>query len=103
MINQGEIWWVEEPGDKPRPCLVITRNQALPLLTSIMVAPLTRTRRWIPTEVALGPDDGVRIESVAAFDNLKSVRRSSLTRPAGMLAPGRWQEVCEAMRAAIGC
>ncbi len=103
MINQGEIWWVEEPGDKPRPCLVITRNQALPLLTSIMVAPLTRTRRGIPTEVALGSDDGVRVESVAAFDNLKSVHRSALTRPAGMLAPGRWHEVCEAMRAAIGC
>ncbi len=89
MINQGEIWWVEEPGDKPRPCLVITRNRALPLLTSIMVAPLTRTRRGIPTEVALGPDDDVRVESVAAFDNLKSVHRSALTRPAGMLAPGR--------------
>jgi mRNA interferase MazF len=103
MIGQGEIWWVEEPNETPRPCLVITRNQAIPFLSSIMVAPLTRTRRGIPTEVALGRDDGVGVDSVATFDNLKTVHRSALTRRAGILAPGRWHEVCAAITAAVGC
>jgi mRNA-degrading endonuclease toxin of MazEF toxin-antitoxin module len=32
-----------------------------------------------------------------------SVPRTLLTRRIGKLAPGRWPEVCEAMRIAIGC
>ena len=52
--NQGEIWWAEA-SDKRRPVLVVTRNEAIPVLTWIVVAPVTKTVRRIPTEVALGP------------------------------------------------
>ena len=34
---------------------------------------------------------------------LMSVPKSFLTRPIGRLAPGRWHEVCEALRIAVGC
>jgi len=103
MIEQGDIWWVEEPESKPRPALVVTRNSAIPLLTSVTVAPLTRNCRDIPTEVALGPADGIAVDCVASFDNLRTISRSRLTGRAGRLAVGRWHEVCEATRIAIGC
>lgn len=102
-MQQGDVWLLEEPGESPRPCLILTRPEALPLLTSITVAPLTRTVRGIPTEVVLGPDDGVRVESVATFDNVKTVARGRLTRRLGHLDEGRWHEVCLALRAAIAC
>lgn len=83
--------------------MVLTRSDALPFLNQVLVAPLTRTIRSIPTEVLLGSDDGVCVESVASFDNVASVPRSELTRRLGQLEFGRWHEVCRAMRAAIAC
>ena len=103
VIDQGDIWWLEEPDEKGRPCLVITRPRAIPVLTSIMVAPITRTIRGIDTELRLDARDGVRTECVALFDNIRTVRRAHLTRLLGHIADGRWHEVCEAMRIAIGC
>ena len=100
MIRQGDIWWVERPDQKARPALVLTRNEALERLDWITVAPLTRTIRAIPTEVRIEAGEGVRVESVATFDNMASVRRSQLTRRLGELTPGRWHEVCAAVRAA---
>lgn len=102
-VGQGDIWLVEQPERSPRPCLVLTRPAALPLLTSYVVAPLTRTRRGIATEVDLGPADGLKVECVASFDNLRTVRRAVLTTRVGRIADGRWHEVCAAMRTAIGC
>jgi mRNA interferase MazF len=103
VIDQGDIWWLEEPDEKPRPCLVITRARAIPVLNAVMIAPITRTTRGIDTELRLNVRDGVRSESVAQFDNVRTVRRVYLTRLIGRIAPGRWHEVCEAMRTAIGC
>ena len=56
MVNvpsQGEIWWAETE-EKRRPVLVVTRSEAVPVLTGIVVAPVTRTVRDIPTEIRLG-------------------------------------------------
>jgi mRNA interferase MazF len=102
-MKQGDIWLLEEPNEKPRPSLVLTRPVAITMLTSLTVAPLTRTVRGVPTEIALGPEDGVRYDSVASFDNVVTVPRAMLTTHIGRLRTGRWHEVCEAMRVAIGC
>ena len=56
--QQGEIWWAEAE-DKRRPVFVVTRNEAIPVLSTIVVAPVTRTVRHIPTEVALGAQHGM--------------------------------------------
>jgi mRNA interferase MazF len=103
MIDQGELWWLEEPDAKPRPCLVLTRSSAITWLNSLTVAPLTRTIRRIDTEVVLGPANGLDHESVATFDNVKTVPRSLLTRRLGRIESGRWHEVCTAAAIAIGC
>lgn len=102
-MEQGDIWLLELPDQKRRPCLVLTRSDAVPILNTITVAPMTTTVRGIPTEVSLGPDDGVNVESAATFDNMKSVAKGFLTRRLGAIAPGRWHEVCAAVRAAIDC
>ncbi len=103
VIEHGDIWLVEEPDQKPRPCLVLTRASAVPLLTSLLVVPLTRTVRRIPTEVHIGPADGVRFDSVASFDNVTTIHRAFFTRRLGQVERTRWHEVCDAMRVAIGC
>jgi mRNA interferase MazF len=57
------------------------------VLTWIVVAPVSRTARGIPTEVALGPAHGLREDCVATFDNLQPIRRSFLTGRVGPLGP----------------
>ena len=98
---QGEIWWAEA-SDKRRPILVVTRSEAVPVLTWVVVAPVTRTVRDIPTEVPLDADEGLPEPCVAAFDNLQPIRRSFLTDRIGSLGT-RHAEICRALDALTGC
>lgn len=85
-----------------RPVLVVTRSEAVGVLTGIIVAPVTRTVRSIPTEISLGIDEGLNVECAASFDNLQRVRRDALTNKAGDLGLRR-DEVCIALRALADC
>jgi mRNA interferase MazF len=82
--------------------LVVTRSEAVPVLTSIVVAPVTRTVRDIPTEVRLDEREGMPMECAASFDNLQRVRVSALTERAGDVGPRR-EEICQALRALSDC
>ena len=99
---QGEIWWAEAE-DKRRPVLVVTRSDAVPVLTWVIVAPVTRTIREIPTEVRLGPSHGLPDECVASFDNLQPIRRSFLAQRAGELQIDELDEICRAFQALANC
>lgn len=98
---QGEIWWAEAE-DKRRPVLVITRSEAVPVLTGIVVAPVTRTVRNIPTEILLGADEGLNVECAASFDNLQRIRRSALVERISFLGPRR-DEICTSLRSLADC
>ena len=102
-MNRGEVWWGELPDTGRRPFLVMTRSGAIPVLTSVLAAPVTRTVRSIPTELPLGPDDGMPVECAASFDNLRVVPRAYLTERICTLAPGRLAEACQALRNAVDC
>ncbi|MFV0260269.1 MAG: type II toxin-antitoxin system PemK/MazF family toxin [Acidimicrobiales bacterium] len=100
--RQGEVWWAEAE-DKRRPVLVVTRSDAVPVLTWIIVAPVTRTIRQIPTEVRLGASHGLPDECVASFDNLQPIRRGFLTQRVGELQVGELDELCRALHAFADC
>lgn len=102
LPRQGEIWWAEAE-DKRRPVLVVTRSEAIPVLTWLVVAPVTRTVRGIPTEVALGRGEGLPEPCAAAFDNLQPIRRSFLTSATGRLDATRRSELCKALAAVADC
>lgn len=100
--KQGEVWWAEAE-DKRRPVLIVTRSDAVPVLTWIIVAPVTRSVRQIPTEVRLGVNHGLPDECAASFDNLQPIRRSFLTERAGELQIEELEEICRALRALADC
>lgn len=99
--RQGEIWWAEAE-DKRRPVLVVTRSEATPVLEWILVAPLTRTIRGIPTEIPLDPEHGVPEVCVASFDNLQPIRKAFLTSRIGAL-PFPRRDICGALSAMADC
>lgn len=101
--QQGEVWWAEGL-DKRRPVLVLTRSAVVPVLASIVVAPVTRTIREIATELALGAAEGLPDECVATFDNLETINwRRDLTIRIGALTDDRRPELCLALRAMSAC
>jgi mRNA interferase MazF len=99
--RQGEIWWAQAQ-DKRRPVLVVTRSEAVRVLKGIVIAPITRTVRGIPTEIRVGRDEGLEIDSAASFDNLQRILRSALTERTGDLGVRR-EEICGALRALADC
>ena len=73
------------------------------MLHAVLVAPATRTVRGIPTEVLLGPDDGMPEACVLSFDNLTTVPKALLTERITRLPPARLAEICPALTVAAGC
>ena len=98
---QGDIWWAETDGRR-RPVLVVTRSEAVPVMNRILVAPITRTIRGIPTEIPLDAEDGLRYSCVASFDNLQPVPKSLLTSRLGSIRYRRY-EICSALEAVSDC
>ncbi|CAN5213177.1 type II toxin-antitoxin system PemK/MazF family toxin [soil metagenome] len=103
VIHRGDLWWADVPGDKRRPVLVLTRDRFIPRMTAVLVAPVTTRVRHIPTEVSLGPDDGMTQACAANFDNTFTLGRSRFREHIAALRPPRMTEVCEAYQFAAGC
>lgn len=100
---QGDIWLMETANAKRRPVLIVTRDQAIGVLTTLVIAPITSTLRNIPTCVPVGPAEGISHDSVATFDSLAVVPKSVLTRRLGSLANSRRSEICQALAALADC
>jgi mRNA interferase MazF len=98
---QGDIWWTEAEG-KRRPVLVISRTEVISVLDWIVVAPITRTIRGIPTEISLDIREGLDVPCVASFDNLQPIRKSFMTEIVGSL-PHRRYQICQALSALADC
>ncbi|HVL98016.1 MAG TPA: type II toxin-antitoxin system PemK/MazF family toxin [Egibacteraceae bacterium] len=102
-MRRGEIWWAEVAETGRRPFLVMTRDAAIPVLRTVLAVPVTKTVRGIPTELALGREDGMPLDCAAAFDNLHVVPKAYLVERITHLAPARMHEACVAARCAMDC
>ncbi len=103
MVKRGDVWWFEPPNLKPRPIVLLTRDEVIPHLNQLIAAPITRVIRSIPTEVDLDRDDGMPTECVVSLDNLISVRPAFLTDRITALSPTRMAQICRALRHAVAC
>lgn len=100
-LAHGQLWWADL--DKARPVVILTRARVAPLLRRVLVAPVTTTVRHIPTEVSLGPAQGVREGSVANLDNVQLLAVDRLLTRAGHVGAERWPEFCRAMSRVMAC
>ena len=71
------------------------------LLTRFVVALVTRTRRGLDTEIAVGRIEGLPSPSVINLDNLLTVPRQRLVRQMGSLSAPRITELNAALRVAL--
>ena len=103
-VNRGEIWMhaFRKP-DKRRPVVVLSRQDVIPLLATVIVAPVTSTIHGVPSEVLVGIEDGLKQDSAVNLDHVQTVERSSLHSYVGRLERGKMRLVCEALTVATAC
>ena len=103
-IKRGEIWLFDyKRPDKTRPVLVLTRQEVIELLHTVMVAPITSTIRGAPSEVVVGIGDGLKGDSAVNLDHVQTVEKSRLRRRIAEISPARMKAVCQALAIATGC
>lgn len=103
-LSRGEIWLLHLPHpDKRRPVLVLSRPTLLRLLHTVTVAGITSTLRGSPTEVELGPAEGLKQTSCVNLCNVFTVAQSDLKTFVGTVGPDKMVQVCGALAVACGC
>jgi mRNA interferase MazF len=102
-MKRGEIWFANAPGGD-RPVLVLTRDPVADRIQSVVVAALTRTQRFLVSELELRADsDGVPTDCVINFDNVHTLPREAFRRMVTRLSEPRMAELCRVMNDAFGC
>lgn len=102
-MRRGEVWWLHQPDEKPRPVCILTRDEAIPVLRRLLVAPATTRVRGLDTEVTLGQEEGMPRDCALSLDNVLTVGRTLLTDHITTLSPARMHQVCRALAIATGC
>jgi len=80
----------------------VSRNEACEVRRYLTVAPVTTRVRDIPTEVALGAEDGMPRACVVNLDSIATIARNRLTRRIATLHPAKIAEVNRALKFALG-
>jgi len=79
-MRRGEVWWAELPAPaKRRPVLLLSRDQAYEVRALVTVAPITSRVRRIPTEVPIGPREGLPRPCAVNLDTITTIPKSVLT------------------------
>ncbi|HEV8583186.1 MAG TPA: type II toxin-antitoxin system PemK/MazF family toxin [Thermoanaerobaculia bacterium] len=82
---------------------MLTRPSLIRLLHTVTVTAITSTLRDSPTEVELGPAEGLKQVSCVNLCNLFTVRQQDLTMFVGTVSAEKMAEVCRALAVASGC
>ena len=83
--------------------LVLSRQEVIGLLHTVMVAPVTSTVHGAPSEVLVGEREGLRRASAVNLDHVQTVEKSRLVGFIGHAGEIKMREVCRALAVAVGC
>lgn len=101
-MRRGEVWWADLPSPVGRrPVLLLSRDAAYRVRTSVTVGLITRTVRGIPVEVSLGKEDGMPARCVVNLDDILTIPRSCLKESVTALSPRKMDAVSRAISFAL--
>ena len=103
-IARGDVRLYQfAPPDKKRPVVVLTRDSAIPYLSTVTVAPITSTVRGVPSEVVLNEEDGMKASCAVNLHNAVTISQDRLGRRVARLNSLRMGEICAALWFSLGC
>ena len=97
--EHGELW--EARLDKPRPVVIVCRDDVQGRRAKTTVAAITTTLRDVPTHVPVDHRDGLPHLSAIDCDELHTIPKSSLTRRIGRLSETKIEALDSALRFAL--
>lgn len=101
-MRRGEVWWADiAPPIGRRPVVLLSRDAAYRVRTSVTVGVVTRTIRNIPVEVLLGPEDGMPTRCVVNLDEIVTISKSKLLERITTLSEDKMALVAKAIAFAL--
>ncbi len=102
-MRRGEVWWgdLASPVGR-RPVVLLSRDGAYAIRDFVVVTPVTSRARGLPTEVTLGPEDGLPRVSVANLDVIYTVPKRRLQTRIAALSQDKLHAVDAAIHFALG-
>ena len=101
----AKLYRVFKPGGDPRQyrAFVIVSRQTLidSRFSTVICAAVFSNGEGLSTQIAVGPDEGLKHSSWIMCDNLVSVRKSELTNYLGVLSRSKLAELDYALKMAL--
>ncbi len=104
-MRRGELYRVFKPGQDPkryrifaivsRPALIDSR------FSTVICAPVFSNGEGLSTQIAIGPDEGIKHPSCIMCDNLVSIHKSELTDYVGSLSSAKLAQLNDALKMAL--
>jgi mRNA interferase MazF len=99
------LYRVYKPGGDPKRyrVFVVVSRQVLAdsRFSTVICAPVFSSGEGLSTQVAIGPDEGLRHDSWIMCDNLVSLRKADLTQFLGSLSRSKLAELNRALKIAL--
>jgi mRNA interferase MazF len=104
-MRRGDLYLVRKPksdAKESRAFVVVSREALLrTTFSTVICAPVYSRGEDLTTQVAVGPDQGLKHQSWIMCDNLMSLRRSDLTHYIGSLSAAKVADLNRALRSAL--
>ncbi len=103
-LRRGDIYLYDfNKPDKTRPVVILSRDDVIPLLHTVMVAPILSTIYGIPSEVVVGIEHGLKNTSAINLDHIQTVDKNRLSNFVAHLDEAVVEQVCNALAIAVNC
>ncbi len=104
-MKRGELYRVHKPGGDPKQyrVFVVVSRQVLidSKFCTVICAPVFNSGEGLSTQVAVGPDEGLKHPSWIMSDNLVSLRKTDLTQFLGSLSQAKLSELNQSLKMAL--
>jgi mRNA interferase MazF len=104
-VTRGELYRVYKPPGDPKEhrTFVVVSRQALidSRFSTVVCAPVFSSGEGLSTQVAIGPNEGMKHPSWIMCDNLVSLQKADLTQYVSSLPTGKLSELNHALRMAL--
>jgi mRNA interferase MazF len=104
-MKRGDLYRVHRPAGDPKRqrTFVVVSRQALidSRFSTVVCAPVFSNGEELSTQIAVGPDHGLKHRSWIMCDTLVSLRKSDLTQFMGSMSPALLADLRRALKMAL--
>ncbi len=104
-MTRGELYRVHKPRGDPkqyRTFVVVSRQVLIDSrFSTVICAPVFTSGEGLSTQLAIGPEEGMKHPCSIMCDNLVSLRKADLTQYVGKLSPAKLADLDRALKMAL--